>query len=109
MTILLHIAHSQGTSTFIDEIENGVHHSRHPRLWEQLLTFADEYDTQIFAATHSWEYLQAGAPLIEKFPDDFTLLQVYQEDGISDVTVIPGKNAGAAIASDLEVRVKRKR
>jgi hypothetical protein len=107
MTILLHIAHSQGTGTFIDEIENEIHHTRHPRLWEQLFTFADEYETQVFAATHSLEYLQAGAPLIEKFPDDFTLLQVYQTGGISDVAVIPGKNAAAAIASGLEVRIRR--
>jgi hypothetical protein len=108
VTILLHIAHSQGAAIFIDEIENGIHHSRHPKFWEQLLSFADEYDTQIFAATHSWEFLEAGAPLIEKLPDNFTLLQVTQERGISDVRVVPGKNAGAAIASGLEVRARRR-
>jgi AAA domain, putative AbiEii toxin, Type IV TA system len=108
MTVLLHIAHAQGASTFIDEIENGIHHTRHEKLWEQLLAFAEEYESQVFAATHSWEYLQAGAPLIEKSPHDFTLLQVYQTDGVSDVTVIPGQNAGAAIASGLDVRVSRR-
>jgi hypothetical protein len=104
VTLLLHVAHAQGTAMFVDEIENGIHHTRHAKFWDQLLSFADEYDTQIFAATHSWEYLQAGASLIQKFPDDFTLLQVIQEDGISDALVVPGKNAGAAIAAGLEVR-----
>jgi predicted ATPase len=108
MTLLLHIAHSQGAAVFVDEIENGLHYTRHQKLWEQLFSFAEEYDSQLFLATHSWEYLQAGAPLIEKLPDDFTLIQVNQENGVSDAMVVPGKNAGAAIASGLEVRSQRK-
>jgi hypothetical protein len=104
MTLLIHIAHSRGASMFVDEIENGFHYTRHQRLWEHLFSFAEEYETQLFMATHSWEYLEAGSPLMEKFPDDFTLLQVVQDKGVSDIVVVPGRNAGSAIAAGLEVR-----
>jgi hypothetical protein len=107
VTLLLHLAHSEGTAVFVDEIENGFHHSRHEKIWLQLLEFAEAYETQLFMSTHSWEFLQAGAKLIETRPDDFSLVQVYQEDGVSDAIVVGGRNAGAAIASDFEVRLGR--
>jgi predicted ATPase len=107
MTLFLHIAHSQGTAIFIDEIENGLHHTRHEKLWEQLLTFAEEYETQVFAATHSWEYLEAGLPTIEKFEHDFTLVQVSQDNGLSDARVVSGRDAAAAIRNKIDVRGRR--
>jgi hypothetical protein len=104
VTLLLNIAHSEGSVLFADEVENGLHFSRHPRLWEQLLSFAEEYETQLFLTTHSWEYLRAGAPLISKLPDDFTMIQVYQKDGVGNAVVVPGRDAAAAIENDIEVR-----
>src|ERR1043166_6333331 len=38
----------------IDEIENGLHHSIQPIIWEGLFNAARELDVQIFATTHSW-------------------------------------------------------
>jgi len=108
MTLLLHIAHSEHTAVFVDEIENGFHYGRYGKLWEQLLSFAEEYETQLFISTHSWEFLKAGAPLIEKFHDDFSLIQVFQENGISDAVVVPGRSAGAAIAAGIDVRPSRR-
>lgn len=104
VTLLLHIAHSEGTAVFADEVENGLHFSRHARLWEQLLSFAEEYETQLFLTTHSWEYLRAVAPLIAKLPDDFAMIQVYQKDGVGNAVVVPGRDAAAAIENEIEVR-----
>jgi hypothetical protein len=109
MTLFLHIAHSQGTAMLVDEIENGIHHTRHGRLWEQLISFGNYYDTQVFAATHSWEYLEAGLPVLEKFESDFTLIQVSQHDGISNAFVVSGRDAAAAIRNGIDVRGKRRR
>ncbi len=44
---------------------------------------------------------------MEKFPNDFTIVQVTQDDGISDALVIPGQDAAIAIESGLEVRASR--
>jgi hypothetical protein len=104
VTLLLHIVHCEGTAVFVDEIENGFHFSRHERLWEQLFSFSDEYETQLFLSTHSWECLKAVAPLIERLPNDFTLVQVYQKNGVGNAVVVPGKNAAAAIENEIEVR-----
>jgi hypothetical protein len=45
---------------------------------------------------------------MEKFADEFTLIQVFQESGVSDAMVVPGKDAGVAIATGLEVRAQSK-
>ncbi|SRR6266436_2040780 len=104
VTLLLHTAHCEGTALFVDEVENGFHFSRHERLWEQLFSFAEEYETQLFFTTHSWEYLKAAAPLIDQFRDDFALVQVYQENGVGNAAVVPGRDAVAAIENEIEVR-----
>jgi AAA domain, putative AbiEii toxin, Type IV TA system len=104
VTLLLGIAHSEGTAFFIDEVENGFHFSRHERLWEQLLSFADEYETQLFLTTHSWECLKAATPLISRLPDDFSMIQVFQKSGVGNAVVVPGRDAAAAIENEIEVR-----
>jgi AAA15 family ATPase/GTPase len=104
VTILLHMAHSENAAVFVDEIENGFHSSRHELLWSQLFNFATEYNVQLFVTTHSWEFLKAGLPLIESHDTEFVFLQVRQDEGVGDVRVIPGKNAAAAIQSDIEIR-----
>jgi hypothetical protein len=104
VTLLLHIARCEETALFVDEIENGFHYSRHERLWEQLLSSAVEYETQLFLATHSWEYLKAAVPLIKKSKQEFALIQVFQENGISNAIVVPGESAAAAIEAEIEVR-----
>lgn len=104
MTLLLHIAHTQGTALFIDEIESGFHYLRQQKLWTQLLSFAEEFSTQLFITTHSWEFLQAAACIIEKAPGKFAFLQVFQENGVGNVVVVPGRNAAAAIERNIEIR-----
>ncbi|NCR41192.1 MAG: AAA family ATPase [Microcystis aeruginosa W13-11] len=46
---------------FIDEIENGLHHTAYPDIWKTLFRLAMELDSQIFATTHSLEMIQAFA------------------------------------------------
>jgi hypothetical protein len=104
LTILLHIAVCKQTILCVDEVENGLHHSRHAKLWEQLFSFADEYETQLFLTTHSWEYLKAAVPLMKKFPNDFAMIQVSQNSGVSDCDVIPGDRAAAGIENDIDPR-----
>jgi hypothetical protein len=104
VTLLLHIAHCRGAAVFVDEVENGFHFSRHERLWEQLLSFAEEYETQLFLSTHSWEYLKALSPLIERLPHDFAMIQVFQDGGVGSAMVVSGPDTAAAIESGFEVR-----
>ncbi|GBC62779.1 hypothetical protein DENIS_3756 [Desulfonema ishimotonii] len=58
---ILRIVNHQGHILLIDEIENGIHYTHQPRLWEMLFKLAVEFDIQIFATTHSLEMIRAFA------------------------------------------------
>ena len=45
---------------FIDEIENGIHHSVHKDIWQAIGQAARELDIQVFATTHSLEMVRAA-------------------------------------------------
>ena len=59
--IILKLVNSEYKILLIDEIENGIHYTSQREFWRVLLRLAVELDTQIFAATHSLEMLQAFA------------------------------------------------
>jgi AAA15 family ATPase/GTPase len=44
---------------FLDEIENGIHYTQLDRLWQIILTLAEELTNQVFATTHSKECLES--------------------------------------------------
>jgi hypothetical protein len=88
----------------IDEIENGIYYETFPALWEILHRFAKQNRTQLFLSTHSLECIKGALPSMEKFAQDFTLLQVGREDGSSTGFVSAGRDAAAAIESGIELR-----
>jgi AAA15 family ATPase/GTPase len=104
LTVLLHIAHAENSATFLDELENGLHFSRHKKFWAQVLAFADDFKSQVFASTHSFEFIEAAVPTMEKHPDDFTIIRVYQKDGRGHAAVLSGKDALSLIEAGLELR-----
>jgi predicted ATPase len=57
-SILLNIAGSSHGIVCVDEIENGFHYTKYHRVWDQIRTFANDFETQIFASTHSAECLR---------------------------------------------------
>ena len=58
--MLLAIANAQGGVVLIDEIENGIHHSVQADVWRAIGNAAEQFDTQVFATTHSFEFLSAA-------------------------------------------------
>ena len=44
----------------IDEIESGLHHSVLPKVWKVVDTAAKQFNTQVFATTHSFECIEAA-------------------------------------------------
>ena len=45
---------------FIDEIENGIHHSVQKDVWKAIGQVAHDLDIQVFATTHSLEMIRAA-------------------------------------------------
>jgi AAA15 family ATPase/GTPase len=46
---------------FIDEIENGLHHTKQADVWAALFEIAKERGIQVFATTHSKEMIESFA------------------------------------------------
>jgi AAA15 family ATPase/GTPase len=76
LSIMLAIATSRGGIVLIDELENGVHYSVHPKLWPLLITFSKQYDCQLFLTTHSYELIKSLKGAVENDENDEYLFYV---------------------------------
>jgi ABC-type branched-subunit amino acid transport system ATPase component len=103
--ILLGITSKPKGIFMIDEIESGLYFKRQNLTISRIRDMAVENKTQIFASTHSLEFLNALSPIMSKHPEDFSLIRIYQEKGWGKATILDGKEAIALIRSGLEVRV----
>jgi predicted ATPase len=104
VSLLIAIRTYRGGVVLFDEVENGIYYQMFPALWSALHKFALANKTQLFLSTHSWECLKGAASVIDKYPGDFSLIQVLHEKGTSHAFVAAGKNVAAAIEAGIEVR-----
>jgi ABC-type branched-subunit amino acid transport system ATPase component len=103
--ILLGIASKPKGIFMVDEIESGLYFRRQSPVLAGMREMANHNGTQIFASTHSLEFLNALSPIMAKYPDDFSLIRIYQEDGWGRATILDGKRAISLIKSGLEIRM----
>ena len=57
--LFLRIMNNENGIVLIDEIENGVHYTKHEAIWSLIFALADSNNVQIFATTHSKEMMQS--------------------------------------------------
>ncbi len=53
----------------IDEMENGIHYTNYEKLWEIVLTLSKENSVQVFATTHSKEFIESFARVAKELED----------------------------------------
>lgn len=94
----------RGGVVLIDEIENGIYFRKLEPFLAALHRSAVAADAQLFLTTHSLECLKAASVVMESAPEDFALVQMFQNGPREKVIVVPGVNAAAAIKNDIEVR-----
>lgn len=90
---------------FIDEIDNGLHHSILTPVWRWLSTVSAKRNLQVFATTHSEECIAAASRAFTAANDDG--LRVIRLDRRQDKTVAAVYNRDlveTAIAADVEIR-----
>lgn len=104
ISLIIAIKTQRSGVLLIDEIENGMYYKGFQAFWEALHRFSIDNNAQLFVSTHSWECLKAAAEVNEKFPDDFSLVQLSQEGGISTARNVKGEDAANAIEHGIEVR-----
>lgn len=73
ISLALAFESATGGLILIDEIENGIHYSKLPDLWQVISSFSQKYNTQVFATTHSRECARAAHKVFSGTEDyDFT-------------------------------------
>ncbi len=89
----------------IDEVENGLHHSTLPTIWEGLFHASQEVGVQIFATTHSLECLQAAHEAMSRQPSyDLAVIRLFRmPEGIQG-RVLDRKHIEAAMAGEIDLR-----
>ncbi len=105
MTILLTIASRQTSVVLVDEIENGLYYTHHQSYWRSLLSFARDFNSQLFVTTHSKEWLEALIKAAGNDIDDIALLRMERgENGHLELFKFAGSDLKAGIEYGGEVR-----
>src|SRR6266496_181697 len=98
VALLLSITTQRNGVVLIDEIEDGFYYQIFPKVWESIIAFCKEYNTQLFTSTHSAEFLRVLGSMIKKNPDDFRLLRAEEDkEGHHTVKLFKGRDFEAAL------------
>jgi AAA15 family ATPase/GTPase len=100
------VANPRGV-VLIDEIEDGIYYKNMPDVWRSLITLCLREDVQLIVSTHSYEFLQAAAPILarEEIAKESQLLRAeIDEKGKYVIRKIPAQALDAATRRDFEVR-----
>ena len=77
----LALANSRDGFLFIDEAENGIHHSIQQGYWRMVLQAAHDNNVQVIATTHSWDCVRAFAQAAAENEDvDGLLIRLERDD-----------------------------
>ena len=91
---------------YVDEIENGLHHSVLEEIWLHARAWMRQWDVQLVATTHSDECIQAAMAAFENTPDELAIHRLYRNAETSKVeaTTFTGEALEGARNLNLETR-----
>lgn len=105
LSLLLAIAHAEGGTVLIDEVENGLHHSVLNRVWQAIGMAAERANVQVFATTHSFECIAAAHSSFLGSPDGtFQFFRLDRSELGIVAKTFDREALSAALATGLEVR-----
>jgi len=55
---------------FVDEIDNGIHHTKFDEMWKIILQLSKQNNVQVFATTHSKECIESYARVSKELEDE---------------------------------------
>jgi hypothetical protein len=89
----------------VEEIENGVHHSVHPKMWAFILGVAKMHNIQVFATTHSLDCLRGFALASRELPEvRARVIRLDNEDGQIVPVMFDEEETRIAAREDIEIR-----
>jgi ABC-type lipoprotein export system ATPase subunit len=104
ISIALAVASNPYGVILIDEIENGFYYKNYADVMSSLVSLCDEFSVQLFLSTHSREFLEAVAAVMEPRGKDVLLIKTRYKNGKCDVSTAKGDPVISTILQDVEVR-----
>ncbi|HKV59352.1 MAG TPA: AAA family ATPase [Ktedonobacteraceae bacterium] len=103
--IVLALVNASDGMLLIDEIENGIHYSVQPELWQVILQLAHSLNVQVFATTHSWDSIEGfqKATQEQKQEEGFLIRLGYKKSGVNAI-LFDEEELGIATRQQIEVR-----
>ncbi len=99
------LAVTESKLALIDEIENGIHYSALPTLFQGIRELVDSNGVQSIITTHSLEAIKAACEVFKDKPEDFQLIRLERtdDDNIRAIA-INDENLKVVMASGWEMR-----
>ena len=106
LNITVHFQAKGGGLLIIDEVESGLYYKNLKNVWDKFRALSNEYDTQLFATTHSKECLSAAIEAFKPCPGDLAVHSLRRTAGTDHVAVetFTEETLKAAYELDLDVR-----
>ena len=97
---------SRGGALYVDEVENGLHHSVLGDVWAYARQWMRQWDVQLVATSHSGECIRAAMAAFEDAPDDLAVHKLFrnEETGRVEAATFTGEALEGARDLDLETR-----
>ena len=103
--IALALANCRGGFLFIDEAENGIHHSVLRDLWKFILQAARENNIQVLATTHGWDCTKGFAQAaLEDEESESVMIRLEMRNGTHKAIEYSENELFAAIKHNIEFR-----
>ncbi len=89
----------------VDEIENGIHYTVLPELWDFLIRVAERNDVQVFATSHSWDCVVGLQEAAAKNPQaDVMLIRLERRDDKTKAVLFDRNELAIVARDEIEVR-----
>jgi AAA15 family ATPase/GTPase len=99
------LAVTESKLALIDEIENGIHYSALPTLFQGVRELAESNDVQSLITTHSLECIKSAYEVFQDKLEDFQLIRLERtEDGNVRAVAINDENLKTIMESGWEIR-----
>lgn len=107
LILALALVNAKGKILLIDEFEAGLHHSVQEKMWELIFDYAEQWDIQVFATTHSEDtlrtfYYVSSRP--EHKEEAFFLRLQFSREGLLEAVPYPIERLESAMELNLEIR-----
>ena len=102
--IALALVNAKDEFLLIDEVENGIHYSVLPRLWNFIAQNAERLNVQVVATTHSWDCITAFQQSINGDRSDGTLTRLDWRGGAVQAVELTEDDLAIVTQQRIEVR-----